>query len=109
MAEINEPSVLERVMQPIEGSLYSMGLMENQYSPLLRFSVGAVGAGVLLYWLKPAWAFVEVNTKDRKYVLPREWQLTADPRALENNPQLFTAVPWWMAAIGAGVVFALFV
>lgn len=103
------PTVLETVMAPIEGSLYSMGLMENEYSPLLRFSVAAVGVGALLYWLKPTWAFVEISTKDRKYVLPREWRVTADPRALEANPQLFTSFPWWMAALASGAVFALFV
>ena len=96
-------------MIPIEQTLYTMGLANSPTSWLVRMAVGALGTGILLFIAEPSWAFVNKTVDDKAYTFPKDWTVTANPRALEANPELFTRVPWWLAAVIVGVAFGTLV
>lgn len=85
------PSVAEKIMAPIEGSMQALGLN----TPLLRFGGGFAATGMALNLAQPSLMF----TADGE---AREW-------IVGSQRQDATALPWWMASMGAGVLLGFFI
>lgn len=101
-------SIIESIWVPIVDVTESFGLIGYPGSSLLRFGVGALGAAIVLFFWKPSFAFVKPEGDDAKKV-PKQWRFTADATLQEKHPEALATVPWWLAAAGVGLVFALFV
>lgn len=83
------------LLDPIEGILDSVGLMEGELAPIKRFVVGgAIGAGIV-FGAKPSLAF----TADGQL---RPWSVLSD----DANA---TPVPWWFMVGLPAVVLGVFI
>lgn len=81
-----------------EAPFISLGLLGSEGSQYLRLGVGTVFGAILLYTLKPSFAFSAAGK-------PKPWSVTTEATdKLET-----TMLPWWMASIGVGLLFALLI
>ena len=106
----NPPSVAERVLDivytPLETGFATIGLSD----PMMRFAVVTIASAAAIYFFKPMLFFVNASTGDKPQIVPKRWSfLEGDSERKHKNPQLYTAVPWWLAAIGAGAAVSLLI
>jgi hypothetical protein len=85
-ADIGGPS---QDLNAVERAMSSVGLS----TPLSRFGGGAVGTTLLLFTLKPSFAF--------ENGVARPWAVWS---SFDDSGVAPTMVPWWLAAILAGTV-----
>lgn len=109
MAE-NPPTVAERILDavysPLENAFAIIGLAD----PTMRFAVVTISTAAAIYFFKPMLFFVNASTGDKPQIVPKRWSfLEGDSELKRKNPQLYTAVPWWLAAIGAGAAVSLLI
>jgi len=81
-----------------EAPFISLGLLGTEGSQYLRLGVGTVAAALLFYTLKPSFAF-GANGK------PKPWGVTTEA----SDKIETTMLPWWLASIGVGLLFALLI
>lgn len=106
----NPPTVAERVLEavygPLEAAFDTIGLGD----PTMRFAVVTIASAAALYFFKPMLFFVNASQGDKPVIVPKRWSfLEGDTERKQKNPQLYTAVPWWLAAIGAGAAVSLLI
>lgn len=98
-------SVVESVWGPVTNTAYSLGLVGYPGSSFIRLAAGTVVTGLLLTWLKPSLFYVTVDGKE----VAKKWSLTASSDERDKHSAALTAVPWWLASVSVGILFALFV
>lgn len=107
---VPEPTAVEQALQtvygPLENGFAAIGL-ENH---LLRFGVvTTIATAVLFYW-KPSFAFAHLQGPKVSGAIAKRWKLYgATAEQIEQAPELYTWVPWWLAAFGIGAATALLV
>lgn len=77
-----------------EKPLDALGLMRGPYSPFYRAGFGFALASILLWAFRPSFAFSEDGQ-------PLPWTRSSKGRG--------SSYPWWMIAVGTGIVFGVFI
>lgn len=98
MTEIASGAV-EAVVAPIEGVFDSFGLMQGGNAPLKRFIVVAGLTGLVIWSVRPSFAFQGGE--------PRPWSMMVGPNVREGAQP--TPTPWWVPSLLAGVTFSFLI
>ncbi len=88
--------LVERIYEPIEQGLDSIGLMQGQSAPARRLVFGFALGSALTYIVRPSSMYNPDGS-------PRSWSVL-DPEAADKSP-----VAWWMPGAALGGFMGLFV
>lgn len=106
----NPPTVAERILDAVYGPLENAFALIGLSDPTMRFAVVTISTAAAIYFFKPMMFFVNASSGDKPVIVPKRWSfLEGDAERKQKNPQLYTAVPWWLAAIGAGAAVSLLI
>lgn len=109
MAQIPQPSAAYRavatIIEPIESFFNTVGLS----TPGLRLAGVFALSATALWFLKPVLFFYPIQTEDGKVQYRPKLMAATDKAGAQKSPEKYVAVPWWAAALIAGLAAGLLV
>jgi len=92
--EGSSKNIGERALDGIESVFAAVGLGQPPYGDVLRMLTGFIGTTLILYIMKPSFAF--------SHDVARPWILAPGSREAGIAP---TFIPWWLPGMVVGFVF----